>query len=459
MQALGVPGIRHFVAMAIMGFAIVLGAAGDAVAAPKAAVVMDMRNGKVLYARSADRKLHPASLTKMMTLYLTFEAVRTGQLKLDQKVVVSRKAARQPASKLYLKAGSRVTIRSMIRATAIKSANDAAMVLAEAIAGSQEEFGRLMTRTARRLGMKNSAFRNPHGLTQSGHYSTARDMALMGRHLFFEYPQYYNIFKRRTDYAAGKRVWTTNRLLSTYPGADGIKTGYTSAAGYNLVASAHRGSKRILAVQFGASSSKDRARRVKKLLDLGFKRAKNSVTRVPPRVARTQVAQADWSPVPLRRPAAPPGALATLQSAIVPQAAAATRPERRIVSSVLAPETAEMPRRRLVVAPSPQTQSPPLRNVSGFPIPVPRPGATVVSSDAKWTAAIGPYDTEETALAALAELPGSPQGQEGVRVARSSDTPGAYVLRMEGLSQQRALGVCTEAFVTGAVCRVTQAQG
>lgn len=256
---------------------VLIGVGTLADAAPKASLVMDMRDGRVLHARSADRKLHPASLTKMMTLYVTFDAIRRGKVRLGSKFRVSRKAARQPASKLYLRTGQRVTVRSLIHATAIKSANDAALVLAEGIGGSQARFARMMTNQAKRLGMKNTRFLNPHGLTQRGHYSTARDMAILARHLFHDFPEYYHIFARTKSRAAGKRIWSTNRLLSSYAGADGIKTGYTRAAGYNLVASAHRGKKRIIAVAFGERSSRARNRRVAGLLDLGFAKARNSV--------------------------------------------------------------------------------------------------------------------------------------------------------------------------------------
>lgn len=345
--------------------AVVAGWSGAASAAPKASLVMDLRNGKVLYARSADRKLHPASLTKMMTLYLTFEAVRKGKLRLNQKIRVSRKASRQPASKLYLRAGQRVTVRSLIRATALKSANDAAMVLAEAIGGSEKRFGQLMTNKAKRLGMRNTAFRNPHGLTRVGHYSTARDMAILGRHLFFDFPEYYNIFKRRTDYAAGKRIWSTNRLLSTYDGADGIKTGYTRAAGYNLVASATRGKKKIIAVAFGERSSGARARKVARLLDIGFSSARKSVRRVRPQKREPATVRASSrsrkgrivvkrSPMPRRKPGMRETVLAAVAQVVASPAAAATpsqtmtpngkAPGRSKAS--LAPLVAELPKPR-----------------------------------------------------------------------------------------------------------------
>ncbi len=295
--------------------------AGRADAAPYAALVMDMRTGEVVHAEGADRQQHPASLTKMMTLYLTFEALETGQLRLDQRVRVSRHASRQPASKLYLKSGQRVRVRDLIRATAIKSANDAAMVLAEAIGGSQAGFARLMTAKARDLGMTSTRFKNPHGLTQAGHLSTARDMARLARHLYFDFPEYYNVFGRKTARAAGKRLYSTNRLLSSYRGAEGMKTGYTRAAGFNLVATAKRGDRRVLAVVMGGKSSRWRNARVAELLDLGFRATPARAAEIPPSRAVVRVADA---PLPAPRPGTPATGLAAIGAALATPAAAAT---------------------------------------------------------------------------------------------------------------------------------------
>ncbi|WP_240722257.1 serine hydrolase [Poseidonocella sp. HB161398] len=235
---------------------------------------MDARTGEVLRSRNADTRLHPASLTKMMTLYVTFEAVEHGEISLDTKVRVSKAAAAEPASKLYLKAGSSIELRYLIRAAAVKSANDAAHVIAEAVGGSVPGFAARMNRTAKALGMNNTTFKNPHGLTTPGHLSTARDMSNLGRHLFYDYPEYYNLFSRITTDAKVTTVANTNRrLLSSYRGADGIKTGYTNAAGSNLVASAERGGVRIIATVMGGSSAAARNKRVAELLDLGFSRA------------------------------------------------------------------------------------------------------------------------------------------------------------------------------------------
>ncbi|GAA6191818.1 D-alanyl-D-alanine carboxypeptidase family protein [Phaeobacter sp. NW0010-22] len=243
-------------------------------AAPYAAMVIDARTGEVLHARNADTRLHPASLTKMMTLYIAFEAVRNGEITLDTKVRIPKAAAAEPPSKLGLRAGQKIAFRYLIRAAAVKSANDAATAIGIAISGSEAAFARRMTRTAKALGMTRTTFKNAHGLTEKGHMSTARDMTALGRHLLYDYPQYYNLFSRRSTNAGIKSVNNTNRrLLAAYQGADGIKTGYTQAAGFNLVASAKRGNERVIATVFGGKSTSSRNARVAELLDLGFRRA------------------------------------------------------------------------------------------------------------------------------------------------------------------------------------------
>jgi D-alanyl-D-alanine carboxypeptidase len=266
--------------------ALVLGGAGarDATAAPYAAFVMDARTGEVLHASNANSRLHPASLTKMMTLYVAFEAIKNGEITLDTPVRISKNAASEPPSKLGLVAGQRIKLRYLIRAAAVKSANDAATAIGEAIEGSEARFARRMNRTAKALGMTRTTFKNAHGLTESGHLSTARDMSVLGRHLLYDYPQYYNIFARTETHAGTKTVLNTNRrLLASYRGADGIKTGYTRAAGFNLVASAERGQERVIATVFGGRSSASRNAKVAELLDLGFKRAPSKAPlKVPP---------------------------------------------------------------------------------------------------------------------------------------------------------------------------------
>ncbi len=260
--------------MGLVLFLCVAIAGGPLRAAPYAAMVMDARTGEVLHARNADTRLHPASLTKMMTLYIAFEAIRLGEITLDTPVRISSHAASEPPSRLGLRAGSTIRLRYLIRAAAIRSANDAATAIGEAISGSEAEFANRMNRTAQALGMTRSTFRNAHGLTQQGHLSTAHDMTIMGRRLFFDYPEYYNIFSRREDDAGIATIRNTNRaLLNAYRGADGIKTGFTQAAGFNLVASAERGNVRVIATVFGGQSTAARNKRIMELMDMGFARA------------------------------------------------------------------------------------------------------------------------------------------------------------------------------------------
>lgn len=276
------PGRRGLYIFAALWMLIVLPL--SAVAAPFAAMVMDARTGEVLYSSNADTQLHPASLTKMMTLYVAFEAIENGEITLDTPVRISPKAASKPPSRLGLKAGQKIKLRYLIRASAIKSANDAATAIGEAIEGSEAAFARRMNRTAKAMGMTRTHFKNMSGLTESGHLSTARDMTILGRQLFYDFPQYYNLFSRRQTDAGVRTVYNTNRkLLAAYKGADGIKTGYTSAAGFNLVASAERNGERIIATVFGGRSSNARNAKVAELLDLGFKRAPRQVAERPPR--------------------------------------------------------------------------------------------------------------------------------------------------------------------------------
>lgn len=269
-----------YICTIVLGLAI----AGPMNAAPYAAVVVDARSGKVLHARNADTRLHPASLTKMMTLYVVFEAIEHGELSLDDNIKITSRAANEPPSKLGLRAGQSIKLRYLVRAAAVKSANDAATALGIAVSGSEAAFARRMNRTAKALGMTRTTFKNAHGLTETGHLSTARDMTNLGRHLFFDFPEYYNLFSRRSTDAGIRQVPNTNsRFLAAYKGADGIKTGYTRAAGFNLVASAERGNERIIATVFGGRSTAARNARVAELLDMGFSRAPTRVAVLKPR--------------------------------------------------------------------------------------------------------------------------------------------------------------------------------
>lgn len=266
----------------IAAFTAVL-AASPLSAAPYASIVIDARSGEVLYSENAETRLHPASLTKMMTLYIAFEEIERGNISLDSMVTITKHAAAQPPSRLGLRSGQKIQLRYLIRAAAIKSANDAATAIGEFIGGDEASFAKRMTRTAKALGMNDTTFKNANGLTAQGHLSTARDMTILGRHLFYDFPEYYNLFARRSVDAGMATVNNTNRrFLDAYEGADGIKTGYTVAAGFNLTASAERGGKRLIATIFGGKSTADRNAKMMKLLDLGFGKAPRNAPVNPP---------------------------------------------------------------------------------------------------------------------------------------------------------------------------------
>lgn len=237
-----------------------------------AEIVMDAGSGAVLQARNADTATYPASLTKMMTLMLTFEALDRGTLRLNQTLVVSRHAASMPPSRLSLAPGSTIPVEKAILALVTRSANDAAVVLAEALGGSETAFAAKMTASARALGMRRTVFRNASGLPDRLQRTTARDMAILSRALIRRHATHYAYFQRRSFDWQGDTVYGHNRLMARYPGMDGIKTGYIAASGFNLAASAVRDGRRLIAVVMGGHSADARDTRVADLLDAGFDR-------------------------------------------------------------------------------------------------------------------------------------------------------------------------------------------
>ncbi len=237
-----------------------------------AELVIDGDNGRVLVARNADARKYPASLTKIMTLYMVFEALETGKLSLDHSLRTSRRAAGQPPSKLGLRKGQVITVRQAIMALVTKSANDAATVVAEAIGGSEFKFALMMTRRARDLGMSRTTFRSASGLPNRRQLSTARDMARLALAIRRDFPQHFDYFSKTSFSYQGKVYRNHNNLIGNVQGVDGIKTGYIRASGFNLVASAGRDEGRLVGVLFGGRSAKSRDQRMRKLLLSGFKR-------------------------------------------------------------------------------------------------------------------------------------------------------------------------------------------
>jgi D-alanyl-D-alanine carboxypeptidase (penicillin-binding protein 5/6) len=223
--------------------------------APKyAAIVVDAKTGEVLYAKHADSPRYPASITKVMTLYLAFEALAAGKIKLDDPVVISPRAAAQAPTKLGLRPGDSLTVEQAMQALATKSANDIAVALAEKLGGSESRFAALMTLRAKELGMRNTHFANASGLPDSRQISTARDIAILSRAVMRDYPQYYRVFGTRQFHFRGQAMNNHNRLLGRMPGVDGLKTGFTNASGFNLAASAVQDGRRLIAVVLGGPS-------------------------------------------------------------------------------------------------------------------------------------------------------------------------------------------------------------
>ena len=264
---------RLFAVFLIIG-GLAMMQATPASAAKYAAIVIEEQSGRVLFARNADQARYPASLTKIMTLYLLFEELEARRLTMDTRMRVSRTAAGRSPSKLYLKTGQTVTVRDAIYALITKSANDVATVVAEHLSGTEREFGKRMTRKARALGMNRTTFRNASGLPHSKQKSTARDMARLGIAIRRDFPQYFGFFSTTSFRWKGKRFGNHNKLLSKYDGTDGIKTGYINASGFNLVATVERHGVRLVGVVFGGRSGKSRDAHMVQILDKSFKRAK-----------------------------------------------------------------------------------------------------------------------------------------------------------------------------------------
>ena len=233
-------------------------------------IMIDAETGDVLSASNADERRYPASLTKMMTLYITFNALDKGIIKMEDMLPVSRTAANRSPSKLGLRAGEKIKVKDAVMALIVKSANDCATVLAEGLGYSEERFAQTMTKVAKELGMKNTTFKNASGLPNKAQKSTARDMAILGAALYHHFPQYYKLFSTKKFSYGGRTYYTHNHLLKNFAGADGMKTGFTNAAGYNIVTSAQRNGHRVIAVTMGHNTIKSRDKQIANMMNKGL---------------------------------------------------------------------------------------------------------------------------------------------------------------------------------------------
>lgn len=386
-RAAGQAGARIAYAIVLVVFAFCVAVPTAASANPRyAGLVIDALSGEVFYEDNADRELYPASLTKMMTLYLTFQALEQGRLTLNQSLTVSAAANAQPPSRIEIATGASITVQEAIFALVTRSANNIAVVLAEGMAGSETAFAQVMTQQAQLLGMTQTVFRNASGLPHSGQHSSARDMARLAQALLQDYPQYYGYFSTQYWTYRGNTYHNHNRLLGVYPGMDGLKTGYIRASGFNLVASAVRGRLRLIAVVFGGQTASSRNEHMTDLLDRAFGSSRGQYLIVHGSVPFQP-------PLPERRPAGPMlvAALPVAASAAILPAPAAAAPAPAPVAPVtVAPVT---------VAPAPLGQPVPSHLLS-VPAPPSLPSARQAD---RLMAAPAAQDLPQLGLASLIE--------------------------------------------------------
>jgi D-alanyl-D-alanine carboxypeptidase (penicillin-binding protein 5/6) len=248
-----------------------LSAAGDLRLTVRSAILMDMTTGRILFTHNADDPLPPASITKVLSLYLADEAIRDGKVHPADPVKISRKAGRTGGSKMFIQAGSEIPLEELLKGMAVVSANDASVAVAEYIGGNVDMFVEQMNRKARELGMSRSFFKNPSGLPARGQFTTARDMMILASDYLRRFPESLDLHSRQYYTYHDITQRNRNSLLRQYPNADGLKTGWVVKAGYHIVATAKRGNTRLIAVTMGAKTPAIRARETEKLLDEGFR--------------------------------------------------------------------------------------------------------------------------------------------------------------------------------------------
>ncbi len=393
--------------------------ANPAVSAKESYLIVDATSGRELASDRADELRHPASLTKLMTIYLTFSALDSGRLSLGDGLPVSVNALNAPPTKMGMTPGGTVNVRDATMALVTRSANDAAVLLAEGLAGSEEAFARLMTQKARQLGMSSTVFRNASGLPNSEQVTTARDLAKLANALLRDYPHYYAIFSVQSYSYRGRTLENHNRMLGSYDGADGLKTGYTNASGFNLVMSAVRDNRRLIGVVMGGTSAAQRDRTMAVLMDRGFTLAAAmqlspwTSVRKPPS-ARYTAAQFD------------PGA----------SFAEAYRPPA-------APSKQVSPKYAGFVPPAPATPAAPAAFAAAPPAPPPI--ATDTPALGSWVIQVGSFSEPQAAQAALeratAALPDARSASAIVDEVQMANRV-FHRARLINLSQEQAVEGC-----------------
>jgi D-alanyl-D-alanine carboxypeptidase (penicillin-binding protein 5/6) len=423
-----------------------------------ASIVVDAKTGEVLYEQNADAHRYPASITKIMTMYLTFEALADHRLSFDDRLTISPHAAAQAPSKVGLRPGQTISVRDAMDAIAVLSANDMAVAMAEKLGGTEAHFAELMTAKARQLGMTNTQYVNANGLPDNRQLTTARDIATLSRAVLRDYPQYYAFFSTREFSYAGRTTKNHNHLLGSMPGVDGIKTGFTNASGFNLAASAVRDDRRLIAVVLGGSSTASRDLHVEDLLDAGFtvekKREMGQQTTVAQNLreplptgaierAPTEEGDADQSGVHIVVDGkAPAGRVhATIKAKDDDGAAACTvkrvRVHHKLVKRCVTP----------VADAKPQAKS---AKVIKADVAEAETGA---AKGERWMVQLGAYKSPAQARAQLAKMndkfSGALSASEGGRVEHAS---GNYRVRFAGLSADEAAKACETIKAQGQAC-------
>lgn len=420
-----------------------------------AAIVIDAESGEVLFARHADSRRYPASITKVMTLYMAFEALAEGRVKLTDEIVISPRAASQPPSKLGLAAGQTITLDDAMRATAVRSANDMAVAIAEHISGSEARFTALMTLKAEELGMTHTRYVNANGLPDSRQLTTARDLAVLSRAVMRDYPQYYYFFGQHDWAYQGRDYRNTNGLLTNGSGFDGIKTGFTNASGYNLAASAVRDGRRLIAIVLGGRSSASRNAHLAELMNTGFEVEQRRAMGEPILVAQTFFEQRGYGIGPA--PVDPPVAYASLQpgSGVAP-GVGETGLGSTEVAYTAGPPPAQLPTR---VTPPPSAGAVSTASLNGAPAAAPparRPAAAASRPEGRWAVQVGAFRDETVARNWLTEVNRRFRAQFS-NAERNVQTAGEwYRSRFTGLTQEAAEAACAALDARRVTCMVVR---
>lgn len=409
--------------------------------------IMDANTGKVLAARNADVLNHPASLTKMMTLYMTFEALHAGRLRWDQKIKMSKNGASTIPSKLYVRQGQTFTVREAVYGMIVKSANDMAEGMGDHLGGSEARFAEMMTRKARQLGMSKTVFRNASGLPSKSQVTTARDMAKLGLALQRDFPKEYGLFAMESFSFRGKRIRGHNNLMYRYQGMDGIKTGYTNASGFNVVSAINHNGRRVVGVVLGGKTARSRDAQMAALLDKAVPQASRSRNTeqlvASANVSRTFDVAAAVPPASARPTSVPPTSVPPTTSVPLPMFA-----ERRADPVAMQIATAN-------------NQMADMMQVSA--IPKPAPTAATAGQRSRWEVQIAATDSEAAARSLLANARSNIGNYAGIAPyteAVQSGSATLYRARFTGFEDQSsAVSACKELKAQSYACVVMTSEG